>query len=649
MSAPDEDIAVPLERQNLVDQIAAGVGQIGSQIAALMGTGGAGGLTLLFGQGVDQMAEDVEKSGKAGTVAGDATLIGGGMLTAIAERLGLGLLVNRLPPAFKNKAARAVVDIAAAGGIEAAEEAIEQIGQNALSNYYLETHKHLLDGTLDSTIPAGGSAAFVRALLLGGGRFRRRQVPNPDQPAADAAALDQVMATVRGTGMASRSPEKLAELLATLGDGGNVYVPAAAVRTYFRTIDPQDAQQQVRALGIEGQLERAMATGGDVVIPLHQYVAHAPEEMAAAWHDDLRLRSAGLSINDARKFKEGAGELGDVVARGFDATARQNAARDAVVAAVEKELRDAGETSEVARQIAQLYGQRYATRAARLGQGDAAAQYGRSGSSFRTELPEAVRQASADHIELLIQALKRGRRRSTDDSNGPSILQFIAANGGIVDDGGELEGRTLDKWHTDKPFQRKVIRDGADPGFGPVSVRDGDGGSTHSTGAWAARLWENGYFPEHQARPEIGDLYEAIDQELRGRPRYGKPQGRVWQSDFDMVLAAVDALLNKAGIDRRTATVDEIRAVLRGGVSGQVHRQTADDGRSRGSIAFSRDEKERTRSLITLFKDRNLSTILHETGHLWLEELLADAALPDAPHQLKADMAIVRAYLRHRG
>jgi hypothetical protein len=208
--------------------------------------------------------DDVRKSGKAGTITGDATLIGGGMVTAIAEKLGLGLLVNRLPPAIKNKLARTVFDIAAAGGIEAAEEAIEQIGQNALSNYHLETHKSLLDGTLDSAIPAGGSAAFVRGMLLGGGRLRRRQLPNPDQPEADAEALDQVMATVRGTGMATRSPEKLVELLASMGDGGTVHVPAHAVRAFFQTLDPQEAQRQARVLGIDGQLEQAMVIGGDV-------------------------------------------------------------------------------------------------------------------------------------------------------------------------------------------------------------------------------------------------------------------------------------------------------------------------------------------------------------------------------------------------
>ncbi len=298
IKAAADAIAVPRERGNLVDQVAQGVGQIGGQLAALMATGGAGGLVMLFGQGVDPDGRRCPKSGKAGTAAGDATLISGGMLTAITEKMGLDLLVNRLPPAIKNKLARTVVDLVAAGGIEAAEEAIEQIGQNALSNYYLGTHKSLLDGTLDAAIPAGGSAAFVRALLMGGGRLRRRQVPNPEQPSTDAAALDQVMSTARGTGLASRSPEKLAELLASMGEGQRLR-PADAVRTYFRTSIPSRPSTRPAPSASTASLRQAMATGGDVVIPLHQYVAHAPEDMAAAWHDDLRLRSSGMSVNEA--------------------------------------------------------------------------------------------------------------------------------------------------------------------------------------------------------------------------------------------------------------------------------------------------------------------------------------------------------------
>ena len=62
------------------------------------------------------------------------------------------------------------------------------------------------------------------------------------------------------------------------------------------------------------------------------------------------------------------------------------------------------------------------------------------------------------------------------------------------------------------------------------------------------------------------------------------------------------------------------------------------DGRSfdqvkRGSISFQNGQ-----ALIRTFKDRDLSTLLHEISHLWLEELVQDAAMPDAPQQVRDDL-----------
>jgi hypothetical protein len=579
-------VAVPKARENLVDQVFQGVGQIGTQIAALTATGGAGGLAMLFSQGIDQMADEVQKSGKAGTVQADLALVGGGMATAIAEKMGLDLLLNRLPPAIKNKFARVVVDIVAAGGIEAAEEAVEQVAQNALSNFYLGAHHGLMDNTLAAAIPAGGSAALVRGALLGGGRFRRRELPNVEQPVSDAAALDQVYGAVRGTGLAGRSPEKLAELLASMGDRGNVYIPAEAVRTYLQSLEPEAAQQQARALGIEGQLEQAMATGGDVVIPLHQYVAHAPEAMAKAWHDDLRLRSSGMSINEAKAFKDGADELGGMVEERLQESARQNDAREQVAAMVEKQLQDAGEPPEASRQIAQLFAERYVTRAVRLGQGDAVSQYGRSGVTFRSDLPEVIRHAPADDLELLVKALKRGKRdRSEVDQKGPTILQYIARNGGIVDAGGELAARDIGTWHRGKPFQRKVLRDQVEGEAIPGMVAGTGDNTVYGPDAWALRLWEQGYFPEHQERPQVQDLYDAIDQELRGKPRRLETgTAKPWVDDFQSALMELDELLTRAGVDARKASVEEIRKALQD-PDGAIYEQAF---RPRAFIEFGR-------------------------------------------------------------
>lgn len=51
-----------------------------------------------------------------------------------------------------------------------------------------------------------------------------------------------------------------------------------------------------------------------------------------------------------------------------------------------------------------------------------------------------------------------------------------------------------------------------------------------------------------------------------------------------------------------------------------------------------------TQNLIALFKGADPSTFLHESGHIWLEELRADALRPDAPAQLKQDWETIKGW-----
>lgn len=61
----------------------------------------------------------------------------------------------------------------------------------------------------------------------------------------------------------------------------------------------------------------------------------------------------------------------------------------------------------------------------------------------------------------------------------------------------------------------------------------------------------------------------------------------------------------------------------------------------RGAVTFRDD----ARALITLFEKADASTLLHETGHIWLEELRADATLANAPAQLRNDWGIIARWL----
>ena len=66
--------------------------------------------------------------------------------------------------------------------------------------------------------------------------------------------------------------------------------------------------------------------------------------------------------------------------------------------------------------------------------------------------------------------------------------------------------------------------------------------------------------------------------------------------------------------------------------------------KARGQVAFF-DEK----AVITLFEDADMSTLLHETGHVFVEEMARNAQRPEASDALKADWETVKAWLKKNG
>lgn len=66
----------------------------------------------------------------------------------------------------------------------------------------------------------------------------------------------------------------------------------------------------------------------------------------------------------------------------------------------------------------------------------------------------------------------------------------------------------------------------------------------------------------------------------------------------------------------------------------------AGEGEARGRITMRDDS-----AVIDLFKKRNASTMMHEAGHKFLEEMASDAAEPDAPKQIKDDFKAILEWL----
>lgn len=72
------------------------------------------------------------------------------------------------------------------------------------------------------------------------------------------------------------------------------------------------------------------------------------------------------------------------------------------------------------------------------------------------------------------------------------------------------------------------------------------------------------------------------------------------------------------------------------GDEAREYQQTA-----RGKIRIAEGKKP----LITLMKDANASTFIHETGHDFLEQMMRDAEHPDAPDSIKDDALTIRDWL----
>lgn len=299
-------------------------------------------------------------------------------------------------------------------------------------------------------------------------------------------------------------------------------------------------------------------------------------------------------------------------------------------------------------QANELLTQRYATRQHRLGRHVAGDEF--AGVTVTQVLPEKIALAQkATGLDRVIDAMKRGVK---GESAGPSLLEFIAKRGGVDDPGGDLASMGADKWHKGKPGTRKLIK-ASDKRQGTML---GAGGPRDTSPELVLRAAiDAGYFPELEGR-EITDAADALDNrllldaigaELAGTKRFAR------ETDTTLTdgAAELEQLLRERGIDPAKATRKEIAAAVDAytaeQMAGQAYQQERDG--PRGRIVFPESGFDGFRAAIELMQSSDLSTFLHEGGHLWLEELRFDAADPAADASVRADWARVEKWFADNG
>lgn len=594
----------------------------------------------LRSKGMDPSTARMALAADAGQRAG----IGAGLIDAITN-VASGPILGRLIGEGGALASRAVKGAATEGVQEAVQSAGEQVAGNAAERS-ADPDRALTDGVVENMLQGlfvGGITGSAMTAALS----RAHNEGAEARRAHDASvALDDAMTSAAESKTRQRDPDAYEELIGLHTQdtaGANIFVPAESLTTYFQAhdIDPQSdnfwgpyAQQ----------INEAMATGGDVVIPTSQAAAHLAGTPAwDAIKADARTSPGGMSQSEAASWEAAHAEnmqrMGADVADQIDAQIVADAPRQKIYSGIRDQLSSAGFTQDAAHLNAELVAQRYATRAERLGQpltGDEAANI-----QINNILPPALAPiVAADSGKVALKSVVNVMRRGlgVKTQQGPSLVEWIAKNGGIEDRGGDLTAMGAAEWHKGKPGKRKLIRPHDDGAQGSMLGRS-EQQNANSPDELAVRAQEAGFFPAGE-RPTVNDLLDAVGDELRGAPRYAENQA----GDADRTRAAADELaqlLDQSGLDPRTATEREIETAI------DTYRQAQEGGyrhgesTPRGQISFPDGT-----TVIDLFQSRDASTFLHEMSHKFVVELQEDAA---AGEGLSTDWEVTKAWFAANG
>lgn len=533
-------------------------------IGLLTGTAAPALTAMALQTGIPAYNKYRDRGGTRGQALVGGALEGG--IEAGTEALPMGFLVDNLG---KRGASRFISGFL---GRELPGEFAATLGQNAVDTAIANPNKtwgQYLAEQPDALVQTAIGTLMTAGLYGGIHHVARRYATDAIDQARSATAagnLDQAMSAAAASKTRQRDPQAFADLVGLHTQDTPIerlFVPAEAADRYFQAHDINPNEDDFWS-GYADQIAAARATGGDIVISTAQAAAHLAG--TPAWDElrpDVRTSPGGMSQAEADSWRDQHDEhiqrLGSAVADQVAAAAAASEPRQRIYQNIRDQLTNAGYTQSAADLNAQLVASRYATRAERLGQ----TLTGTEADNIRINsvLPQNLAPiVAADPgrvaLKSVVNVMRRGLGVKVD--SGPSLVEWIARNGGIEDRGGDIAAMGGTNWHRGRPGRRKLIRPHADAAQGALlgaQVQQ----NLNTPDELALRAQEAGYFPAGE-RPTVNDLLDAIGTELRGSPVYAEagPEG-------DRTRAAADELaqiLDQRGLDPKTATEREIEQAI---------------------------------------------------------------------------------------
>jgi len=300
-------IGAPANRQNIATGISGALGQMAQQVILSL-VNPTLSISALFSQGVDQQGERQERTGTEGRdVESDLALFTGGAITAISEKVGLDKLLDRLPPAIKNRIMRNVTDLVIAGGIESLQEVTEGIGHGVLELHTTNPDAEIFKGLETEAIVAGGAGAIARGVLnlIAPKRLNFAQHENDKQITKSSIEQDEleVLNTLaQKSKLKERSKESFKQFVEEADGDKNttVFIDGAQASLYLQSKTPEEIEADPALKLLSEQAQEASALGGDVQVPVADFLT----DVADTEHYEALSDSMTLSTETTSRFRQ---------------------------------------------------------------------------------------------------------------------------------------------------------------------------------------------------------------------------------------------------------------------------------------------------------------------------------------------------------
>lgn len=455
-------------------------------------------------------------------------------------------------------------------------------------------------------------------------RAQYERIAAADQATQTIDQVRQLGALSADSKLRTRDPGAFQQLVSQMTEGGKleaVWVKASDfLGALHQTAVPLE-EVQAKMPEVARQLTEATETSGDLRIPVSDYatlIAGSPIEQHLL--GKLKVEPGGETYEENQKTVESArADMADVAKRLADTTEERAVFRNDARSVYENvlgQLKATGRyTDDVAQQYATLVAARYATDAVR---------HGMKPSEMFQRMP----------LDIGSEAITGGLQQTPEAEHGPFGPVFRGYEG---DSAGAIE-RML------KERKGEAIGALHYPGIGPIDLVWGSEGKGASDGYGLAKIAR--WHPE-----VLGDLQGILD----GLEVSSRTDNRIQLESADHKAAvrltwdgaAKHWLLTAfrkdgedgSGASTRTDTASQETGMARPvaeSSDGSVDEALRNYYQGRQDI--TRGAYDPVSSTIALFKNADLSTFLHETGHHFLEMTAQFASSQDAPAGYAEDM-----------